>query len=226
MRTFWVCAGSWLALETLSLTALRFSWLGALSCGLTVAVLYVAAVVSGARGWPLFRQLSFLYGGIGVLNIHFESVVFKITPLFEAAQLTAVGLAAALAISGWLAWAVTRDAASQTSSAPGPMPSRLWMRVLGFGLAYVPIFFTAGALILPYVRWFYQESGVLTMPSPGVVALTEVARGVIYALSLLPLFQWMQGRRLQAAAVAILALSSNDPHECARRVFHVRNTVI
>jgi hypothetical protein len=69
------------------------------------------------------------------------------------------------------------------------------------------LYLTAGILILPFVRHFYMSSGLVNMPTLGVILATQVVRGLVYAVSLMPLLRRMEGRRRHAALVAGLALS-------------------
>jgi hypothetical protein len=207
MRTLAGCLGIWLVLLLLTWTRFGFSWLVPVSCGLTVAVLYAAAAGSGARGWPLFWILAALYGGIGVVNIQLESLIFQILPPADIARTTATMLAEVLAISAALALVVSRERAPGDAPAPPRSAGRLWIRMPAIAVAYLVLYFAAGLLILPLVRHYYASSGVLTIPPPGVIVATQLVRGLIYALALLPLLRRMAGRRARAGLLAGLSLA-------------------
>jgi len=146
--------------------SLRFSWLVPLSTGITVGIVYVAAIASKARGWPLFRLLALLYGGVGVMNINVENLVFRIMRPEEVTRVAATGLMAATAVSAALTWGRMRDEPRPQSIRDG-LTGQLWWRVPLLGAACIVLFLTAGSLILPFVRQFYSESGLITMPSFG-----------------------------------------------------------
>ncbi len=177
-----------------------------MSTGLDVGILYAAAIASGVRGWPLFRLLAALYAGINVVNIQIENLVFSTVPPAEIARTTAAGLLAAIGVPAALAWARTRDDAGSIPVASGSLARNLWWKLPVLGLLYIVLFMTAGALALPYFRDFYAESGVITMPSFGVLLATEFIRGLVHAASLLPLLRTMNGRRSLAALLAGFAL--------------------
>jgi hypothetical protein len=80
MRVFAACGAAWLALWLSAAMSLPPSGLVPLSCALTIGILYIAAAASAARGWSLFRLLAFLYGGIAVINIQLEALVFNVSP--------------------------------------------------------------------------------------------------------------------------------------------------
>jgi hypothetical protein len=207
MSAVTMAIASWIALSIWTVMSLRFSWLIPLSTGLTVGILYIAAITSGVHGWPLFRLLALLYGGIGVVNIQFESLVFKIMPPDEIVGATATGLAAVLGVSAALAWGRPRDDARPHAPTHHDLKGQLWLRVPLLALVYIVLFFTAGALIFPFVRQFYATSGLITMPSFRVLLLTEFIRGLIHVSAMMPLLRTMSGRRAQAGVVAGLALS-------------------
>ena len=207
MRIFSACVASWIVLFFFMWRAFGFSWPVLLSSALTVGVLYMAASASRLRGWPLFWLFVALYGGIGVINIQFEGLVFRMFPPPAIARETVYGLAQVVVVSAILALGMTRGVAGQTMPAPDGLAARLWLRVPVVALAYVVLFMVAGSLILPYVKHFYQSSGLLVMPPLGVLWGAEFLRGLVYVAALAPLMRRMAGRRRHAALVAGLALS-------------------
>jgi hypothetical protein len=200
------CLAACLVLSGVAWNALGWSWVILLSSGLTVAVLYVATSVSRAQGWRLFWMLSALYGGIGVINIQLEALVFRMFSPSEIVRNTVSGLAQAALVSAILALGGTRrmDAANAGHSG---MASLLWWRVPVIALTYVVLFFVAGSLALPFFRQFYASSNVLVMPPFGLLVAAEFLRGLVYVVALTPLMRRLAGRRLQAALVAGLSLS-------------------
>jgi hypothetical protein len=206
MRVFAACAGAWLALWLSTWVSLPHSWLVALSCALSIAIVYVAAAASGARGWPLFRLLAFLYGGIAVINIQLEALAFKVESPGAVIRSTALGLLEVVGVSALIAFALTREHHKDVAIA-GRLPRHLWLRIPAVALSYVVLYLTAGALIFPFVRHFYMSTGTVTVPSMGLVVGTQVVRGLIYDVALLPFFRQMNGRRAHAAFIAGLSLS-------------------
>jgi hypothetical protein len=207
MRTMAACVVTWLVLSILISMGLGFSWLSLVSSALTVGVLYVAAVATDAHGWPLFWLLTVLWGGIGVINIQLESLVFRIAPPLDIVRGTAGGLAEVLAGAAAIAWAVTRDDPPRESIASHRLANGIWLRLPLVALSYIVLYLVAGSLILPFVRHFYMSSGLVDIPPLGVILATQVVRGLVYAVSLMPLLRRMEGRRRHAALLAGLALS-------------------
>ena len=216
MRALTACGAAWLALWLLTWASFGLSLLVALSCALTIGTLYIAAVASQARGWPLFWLLGFLYGGIAVINIQLESLVFSVVPTAEVIRSTAVGLLEAAVVSALLSLGLTgnpQGLARRSFSGGGRietvrhLPRRLWLRMLAFSLSYVILYSTAGTLILPFVRHFYMGNDVIVIPPLGVIVGTQVVRGLIYGVALLPLLREMDGRRAHAALIAGLSLA-------------------
>jgi hypothetical protein len=201
-----VAGACWIVLTIWGWMELRFSGLVPLSTGLTVGIVYAVAMVSGTRGWPLFRLLLQLYAGVNVLNIQIENLVFGTVPPGEIARTTATGLLAAAGVSAALAWASTRDASDRWSNAHGTLTGNLWWKLPALGMLYIVLFLTAGSLILPYIREFYGRNNVIVMPSFSVLLLAEFIRGLVHAVSLGPFLRTMSGRRAQAALLAGLAL--------------------
>lgn len=206
MTIFWACVVGWLLLS-LTWTGLGFSWRIFLASALTIGVLYIAASASRARGWPLFWLLAALYGGIGVINIQFESLIFGISPPPVIARDTVSGLAHVVLVSAVLAVAMTRSVPVETVPAPHGLAGRLWLRVPVVALSYVVLFLVAGSLILPFVRYFYASSGLLGMPPLGVLLGVEFLRGLVYVAAMGPLMRRMAGHRRHAALVAGLSLA-------------------
>ena len=58
MTTLVMAVACWIVLTLWGWLELRFSGLVPLSTGLTVGVVYVVAMASGTRGWPLFGCFS------------------------------------------------------------------------------------------------------------------------------------------------------------------------
>ena len=197
---------SWSVLTAWTWLALPFSWLVPISHGLTVGILYAVGVASGTRGWSLFGLLAVLYGGISVINIQIENLVFGIMTPMEVMGGVATGLLAAAGVAAALAWGLMHDQPIQRGSAEPGLARGVWWKAPLLGGIYVVVFLTAGALIFPFVRRFYAESGLITMPPFGVLVLTEFVRGLIHVGASLPFLSRMAGRRTEAALLAGFAL--------------------
>jgi hypothetical protein len=206
MKSVTMALISWTVLTAWTWLTLPFSWLVPISTGITVGILYAVAIASGTRGWSLFRLLAVLYGGIGVINIYVENLVFRIMSPTEVAGGAATGLLAAVGVAAALAWGRMHDQPTPHATASEGLSGGVWWKLPLLGGIYVVLFLTAGALIFPFVRSFYAQSGLITMPSFRVLVLTEFIRGLIHAGASLPFLHRMAGRRKQAAILAGFAL--------------------
>jgi hypothetical protein len=119
---------------------------------------------------------------------------------------TAVGLLEVVGVSALIAFAVTQERRNGVTIARH-LPRRLWLRAPAVALSYLVLYFVAGAAIFPFVRYFYMSTGSITVPAMGVIVGTQVLRGSIYAVALMPFLREMEGRRTHAALIAGLALS-------------------
>ncbi|HET8547573.1 MAG TPA: hypothetical protein VFL57_06210 [Bryobacteraceae bacterium] len=207
MRMFSACLAGCLVLSAFVSVALGWSWLVLFSSGLTIAVLYTAASASRAHGWQLFWLLAALHGGIGVINIQLEALVFRMFPPLTIAGDTVYGLAQVALVSAILTLGRMGRSQAATRRASRGLNGRLWLRVPAIALAYVVLFFVAGSLALPFVRPYYASSQVLTIPPLMLLLGAEFLRGLVYVAALAPLLRRLESRRRQAALIAGLSLS-------------------
>ena len=186
---------------------LGLSWRMALSNALVAGALFAAMQATGENGWRLVWILAALYGGIGPLNIALEAMFFRIMPTPTTLQFLARGLALAGAASLVIVSTAGRlrvnpDARTRNEAASRP---RGWpWRLAAAALCYVVLYFAAGLLVFPYVAHFYAGR---PMPSPRLVVLMQIARGLVYALVMLPFVQSMAGHRWRAGLILGLCLS-------------------
>ena len=88
---------------------------------------------------------------------------------------------------------------------PNPPTSASWVRRwIGVSFAYLLLYFTAGILILPLIRSWYDAQGRLP-PGPAVLIPLQLFRGALFVAVVLPLLRSMSVRRWQAGlAMAIM----------------------
>lgn len=199
--------GTWCVFVVANSLTLGLSSLVALSSAVSVAALWFIADRSTASGRQLFTLLAAMYLGIAIVNIQIESAAFIIAPLSDVVRATVVGVGLTIVVSLLMTTAMSTAASGRVEpSEPTPW-GRLLLRVPLVACVYVVLYFIAGMIILPYVREYYQTSGVLTTPPLGRIALLQLLRGSIYALSLLPLFAALRGFRMKAGVLAGIALA-------------------
>lgn len=88
---------------------------------------------------------------------------------------------------------------------PNPPSAASWVRRwIGVSLLYVVLYITAGLLILPLIRSWYEEQGTLE-PDPAFFFPFQLARGALFVASVLPLLRSMRVTRPQASlAMAVM----------------------
>ncbi len=114
-------------------------------------------------------------------------------------------------ISAVLAWFATtlypksEDAVTRTSRGPNPPTTASWIRRwIGVSLLYVVLYITAGLLILPLIRTWYEAQGTLE-PNPAFFFPFQIARGAVFVACVLPLLRSMRATRWQASlAMAVM----------------------
>jgi hypothetical protein len=182
---------------------------GALPASLLASAIVVAAAVAIATrlaGRGLRRTLvlfSLLF--VPQVNNFVELIIF---PLDLRAQLAAtlilkVGLLSAVV-------AATLDAClpagpAERSCWPARRRAAGWLaRLLTCDLAYVIVYVTAGMIVWPFVRPFYEHR---TMPAMGTILSMQVLRGLVFVALLAGLAHELRARRAMAILLGGVALS-------------------
>jgi len=155
----------------------------ALGYALYLAAFLLLAMATPARGMRLFLALLALGFGVGVINVLNEAVVFGLidtaTALTGAAYMTltiAVLSGAAMLLTG-----KARKGAGETAR----LQLAPW-RVAAVLAAYVVCYFIAGMAVIPFLRDFYADTPIPSLPN--LLAL-QAARGAIYLLAAIPLLR-------------------------------------
>ena len=172
------------------------------------AILVTAAVVIAPRltGRGLRRALAlFALLVVPRVNNFVELLIFPLdlqarlipTLLLKVGLLSAV---VAAAIDAWVS--------------PGPTQPTCWpvrrgvagwlARVLSCDLAYVVVYVTAGMIVWPYVRPFYEQR---VMPAMGTILSMQVLRGLVFVALLAWLAHELRGARRVTILLGGLALS-------------------
>lgn len=88
---------------------------------------------------------------------------------------------------------------------PNPSSTGSWIRRwIGVSLLYVVLYITAGLLILPLIKTWYEAQGTLA-PNPAFFFPFQIARGALFVAFVLPLLRSMQATRWQAGlALAVM----------------------
>jgi hypothetical protein len=162
---------------------------------LTAAVL--AWIHGRLTGRPAARAAALwaIWGGLQACSL-VEAVLFDIRiPRGHLPWLFAFSLAVSGAFSAFLAFTF-RPAASQRA-APAGWPAG-W-RVGSSVAAYVALYFSAGTLVWPYVRAFYEAS---PMPPFALVFATQLARGLALSAIVLVVVRRLDAPPVTAAVAA------------------------
>jgi hypothetical protein len=145
--------------------------------------------------------------GLTTVLTQIEAALFlDLTPselVILTSRLTITSLALA-----WLAVALyprSEPDLAVTEHGPNPPTTASWVRRwIGVSLVYVVLYVTAGILILPVIRSWYEAQGTLN-PNPALVLPLQVARGALFVAFVLPLLRSMSVTRRQAAmAMAVM----------------------
>ena len=170
---------------------------------LTAAVL--AWISARLRGHAAVRVgvLWLLSGGVQALAL-VEVLLFDVRiPEGDVRWLAAH----ALAVSAGLAAVLGLGFRNPRHEAAGDARPRRWpdwWRWAACGAAYVLLYFSAGALVWPHVRAFYEAA---PMPGVAAVAATQVFRGLALTAIVLALVRRLDVSRTGAAVASGLALS-------------------
>jgi hypothetical protein len=162
---------------------------------------------SRLSGRPLLGAVFLVVFGLTTVLTQIEAALFlDLTPselLIVTSRLTVTALA--------LTWLAVRlyprpgpDLAA-VEHEPNPPTVASWVRRwIGVSFAYVVLYFTAGILILPIIRSWYEAQGTLN-PNPALILPLQLGRGALFAAFVIPLLRSMSVTRRQAAvAMAVM----------------------
>lgn len=84
-------------------------------------------------------------------------------------------------------------------------PRRWALRLLAATLAFPVVYWTFGLMVAPFVMPYYQQGQFdLSIPSPGVIVLTQFARGLLFLAGSVPiLILWSGSRRQLVLALGL-----------------------
>lgn len=149
-----------------------------------LAVLWIVARASSASGGRLVLMLLLLGFVVGSANNLIEAWFFKVLPLHEIAA-AAVPPAVIFAILSPVAvllagrWPEANERATERGFTP--------LTLLAVVAAYEILYWTAGALVYPYIANFYAT--VRTIPPAYTVAAMQVVRSLIFVGAVYPLLK-------------------------------------
>jgi hypothetical protein len=150
---------------------------------LNLAVLWIVARASSASGWRLVAMLWLLGFVVGSANSLIEAVFFGVLSLRDAMG-AAVPVAIAFAILSPVA--VLLAGRWRRDGSPAVTGGFVPLTLLGVVLAYELLYWTAGALVYPYIAHFYATR---TIPPIYAVAAMQVARSLIFVGAVYPLLK-------------------------------------
>lgn len=186
---------------------LAAAWLPTLGSGLLLAAALAWPVLRSAhRGRRLALDLFVAVLGVHVVLVVVEAILFlDFIPASDVALGTVQDVLVAVVLTAVLTATLGRPPRpSRDAPAPGPSFGAwgwVW-RLAVCALAYLVLYFTAGALIWEQVRPYYEGIGL----EPGLIIFpTQIVRGTLYVLFTLPLLRALVLRRWQASlAVAVM----------------------
>lgn len=97
------------------------------------------------------------------------------------------------------------DKVTKVEHGPNPPTTASWVRRwIGISFLYVVLYITAGLLILPIIKTWYEAQGTLE-PNPAFFFPFQIARGALFVACVLPLLRSMSVTRRQASlAMAVM----------------------
>ncbi|MFQ5738875.1 MAG: hypothetical protein ACE5JX_07650 [Acidobacteriota bacterium] len=178
---------------------------------------FSALLMAAALAYPVSRsrlsgpaRLAVVFlavAGLNVLLTQIEAFVFLRMEPRELVLIT-VNLLIQAAFLSLLAIVLFPSRADQAS--PDPSGGREWTplgwtgRLALCSFLYLVLYLTAGLLILPYVKAFYDSQGTLNI-NPALVLPLQLIRGALYVGVVLPLLRSMSVSRWQSSlAIAFL----------------------
>jgi len=190
-----------------TLTGLPLIFLSNLLMG---SVLTYVIVRSDAYGLKLVGAVFLLFFGINVFNTQIEAIFFQLQiPRTESIKIFFQGLLVALIFSYMLVFLLDRmhrpvsNVESKTRSSISII-GYVW-RFAVCDVSYVILYCIAGAIILPYVRDFYDS--LAQTPEVDKVLIMQFFRGLIYVIVTLPIIRMFTKRRSETAVMVGLQLS-------------------
>lgn len=163
---------------------------------LNFAVLWIVARASSAGGWRLMVMLFALAFVVGSANDLLEAAVFGV---LAPRQLLAACLPATIVFAILSPAAVFLAGRWRSSDRGAPSSGKVTpLMLLGVVVAYELLYWTAGALVYPYIAHFYATK---TIPPVYALAALQVVRALIFFAAAYPLLR--TGLR---AAPLVLAL--------------------
>jgi hypothetical protein len=145
--------------------------------------------------------------GLTTVLTQVESALFLDVTARELLATTLRLTVTSLALA-WLAVTLYPRLATEPTGdghAPNPPSTASWVgRWIGVSLVYVVLYITAGILILPIIRSWYEAQGTLNQ-NPAIVFPLQIVRGALFVAFVVPLLRSMSVTRWQAAlAMAVM----------------------
>lgn len=178
-----------------------------LSAFLLAAALAYPIIHSRLRGKPLFGVVFLaVFGLMTVLTLVEAALFLQMTPgelWLEFFKTTLI--AAALSGLAITLYPQFEPIGTRVEHEPNPPSTASWVRRwIGVSLLYVVLYITAGLLILPIIKTWYEAQGTLE-PNPAFFFPFQIARGALFVACVLPLLRSMQVSRRQASlAMAVM----------------------
>jgi hypothetical protein len=180
------------------MTALMLSFLGSF---VLAAPLYYPVSRSKLTGLSLFGVVFFAIFGLTTVLTLVEAAFFLNMTTAELATEFVRTTLLSVALAGLAVTLYPRadfDPPAPADRANPPTVGSWARRWTGVAFLYVLLYFTAGILILPIIRTWYESLGTLE-PNPVQLLLLQIARGAFFVACVVPLLRSMTVSRRQAS---------------------------
>lgn len=176
------------------------------SCVLAAALAYPIGR-SRLQGKELFGAVFLALFGLTVVLTLVEAALF-LTMTAGELWVEVIRTTLSAAVLSWLAvrlYPKLPHEIAVVEQPPNPPSTASWTRRwIGVSMLYVVLYFTAGLLILPIIKSWYEELGTLE-PDLAFFFPFQIARGALFVACVLPLLRSMEVTRRQSSlAMAVM----------------------
>lgn len=160
---------------------------------ITVAVLVYPATYSTLRGWRLFLALFLALFGLNVFLLNIEGALFLFITPEQLASIVLMSTLTNALLAALMVYAFGRGPTVAVPTGAKQHSVGKWgLRILLVAVCYMILYFTAGLLIIPFVKEFYETQHI---PTGAWFIPFQVLRGLGYVLFTLYLVRSISGSR-------------------------------
>jgi hypothetical protein len=186
-------------------TRLFWSFIGGAIAGFSLGSIASSMPASRWRHWFVWGSVIFL----NIVSVTIEGYFFAPKLIGDSLPLLLVQQVLTALATGWI---ITILFALKQTPAPVQMVRRNWFswvwRFLISAFSYIVFYFIFGAINYTLVTkpYYATHAGGLTVPSPQIVLIAELIRGLLIVLSVLPFLLTIRAGKIRLALLTGLIL--------------------